>query len=217
MYFRSRVCTPPATRGAARAVAAPAVSWLGVCTQFANYCSGRTSGKFVAPASTFGTAGGAKSAFTCAMSGTRGYRTTRYPASFNKASRAPSSFARPLWLLSSSSTTAITWNAASQTTKSATFRSNVLRTAYARAVSSALKLTCAKTTRSGSACTSLLNIACSLSVNGAFRLGRSPVPPPLFFFEAVTNARPTTINSKTPSINSIDFIGSSSFVKGSFA
>ena len=211
------VCPPPAIKGAARAVAAPASPALGVCTQYANYRSGRTSSKSPGPGSTFGTTGAAKSAFTCSMSGTRGYRITRYPASVSNASRAPSSFARPLWLLSSSSTTAITWNAASQTTKSATLRSNVFRTAYARAVSSAPKLTCARTTRSGSACTSRLNMACSLSVSGAFLLGRSPVPAPLFLFDAVTTARPTTISSKAPSSNSIVFIGSPSFVEGSFA
>lgn len=216
MNFRPRVCTPLATRGAASAVAAPAASWLGVCTLHADYRSARISSSSAGTVVCSDAGTTAKSDFTRSMSGTRGYRITRYPASDSKASRALSSFARPLWLLSSNSTTAITWKAASQTTKSATFLSNVLRTAYARAVNSALKLTCARTTRSGSACTSRLYIACSRSVSSDFRLGLSAVPA-LFLLAAATNAAPTTINTRAPSNTSNDFIVIPSFVKGSFA
>lgn len=117
----------------------------------------------------------AKSAFTWAASGMFGYRTTRYPTSLSIASRSASFSSFPLWLASSSSMTAITWNALSQITKSAIFLSKLFLVCHDRAVISAPKLTCANTTISGSACVSRLCIDCSRSVSSLFLLGFSSV------------------------------------------
>lgn len=208
-----QICTPPAVKRSGDSLAAPAAAGQVACTLLRLYRSARMSSN---SAGTVGTAGDAKSSRTCWTSGTRAYRCTRYPAPDSNASRSPSSFSLPRWLLSSSSTTASTRNALSQTTKSATFRSKVLRAANDFAVSSALKLTCANTTKSGKACTSRLCIACSRSVISALGLSLSPVPLAFFFTPAIA----PTIKSnttKTPNKTSKFFIRSSSLVAGSLA
>lgn len=124
----------------------------------------------------------AKSSFTFAASGMFGYRTTRYPTSLSIASRSASFSSFPLWLASSNSMTAITWNALSQITKSAIFLSKLFLVCHDLAVISAPKLTCASTTISGSACASRLYIDCSRSVSTLFLLGFSSVLFVILFF-----------------------------------
>lgn len=131
-----------------------------------------SSGAFSA---SIGCLGGAKSALTCSISGIRAYLTTRYPASSSILSLSASRLSLPRWLLSSSSMIARTCMALSQMTKSAIFRSNLFLVLFERAVSNAPKLTCARTTISGSDCVSRLYIAASFLLSGCFRRGRSAV------------------------------------------
>lgn len=163
-----------------------------------------------------GTILGVRSPRTRSTSGMLAYLITTYPASFSSESRAASFSAFPLWLASSSSMTARTWKALSHTTKSAVFLSNVFRVPYARAVSSALKLTCASTTQFGRDCVRRLCIACSLSVNGDFRFGFSAAPFSAdgCFFMAANTAAITT--KATTNISNV-FIRFPSSLLGSFA
>lgn len=113
-----------------------------------------------------------KSPMSSSLLGTPMYLSTTYPAFSNKAALAASSRALFLWLLSSSSITAITLNAVSHNTKSATFLSNVLRTDLwlIGVVISAEKATCDKTTFPGNVSDSRKNIFCSCGVNGVLAL-----------------------------------------------
>ena len=152
---------------------------------------------------------GVKSVLNLSASGVFAYRKTLYPASINIASLLASCCSLPLWLLSSSSTTARTLKPLLVTTKSAIFLSKLPRLAPFLAVSMAPKLTCVKTMYSGAgkASINLQNIPCSLAV--AIDLG--PKFPFLAFpvfgiFAAITIAAITAITSKKMMI---DFTGSS--------
>jgi len=70
--------------------------------------------------------------------------------------------------------TAATWNALVQSTKSATFLSNLFRVARSFEVMSAENATCASTTPLGNACVSRKYMACSFSVTG-FRAVITPI------------------------------------------
>ena len=147
-----------------------------------------------------------KSARTFAISGMFGYLMTRYPAAISIASRSSSFPFFVRCVASSSSMTARTWKALSQTTKSATLRSNVLRAPYDFAVSKAEKLTCASTIKSGTDWVSRLCIACSRSVSssGFFRGFSSLVArPPFFLFIKLAKKSSSTPN--TTAIMSKDF------------
>lgn len=121
------------------------------------------------------------SRLSVSASGVCAYRIVRMPARASIASRAASRSRLVLWLLSSSSITAMTSKAGVQTTKSAIFWLNLFLAAWDRAVSRAPSDTCARMMCSGSEQRRRWYIACSRFVRGTRRLAASSARRGVFF------------------------------------